>query len=306
VKTAILIPAYNEETTIGDTIDGFRNNLPNAEIWVCDNNSSDATAEIAANHGAIVVSQMFRGKGNAIRRLLATVEADVYVMVDGDGTYDSSSVPMMIEKLVNNRLDVVIGLREGSDRGQYRKGHVFGNKIYSHIFSTLFGLKVKDLLSGYRVMSRKFVKTFPCVSRGFEIETEINAHLISFRLPFTEVPTKYSPRPPGSESKLHKVHDGMRILFFFILFLRDYSPFKIFFPLSVVLLIASIGLFVPVFSEFLETGEVARFPTLFVSVGLSLGSMLSFFSALVLDAMKVNRQSNFFYQYNNTKSIDDL
>ena len=299
-KVAVLLPAYNEEVSIGVTIQNFKKALPKADIWVCDNNSTDNTRQLALDTGAFVVDQPLKGKGNAFRALLSRVDADVYILADADNTYDAAAAPNLVEVLIEKNLDMVIGARVGHNGGQYRSGHKFGNKFFSKIFSILFKMNVNDLFSGYRVFSRRFAKTFPCFSKGFEIETEINAHLVTYRLPFYEVATKYFARAEGSESKLNKLGDGFRILFYLLLFLRDHSPLKVFSFLGILLFICSLILFFPVYSDFLSTGEVERFPTLFVSSILGLGGLLSIFTGLILDGIKINRQANFMQQYNNS------
>ena len=208
---AVILPCHNESVAIGGTIEGFKSALPEARIVVCDNASSDDTAERARAAGAEVVTQNLRGKGNAVRRLFSEVDADIYIMADGDSTYDAASARLLVDQLLEHRLDMVIGLRTGKDEGQYRLGHVAGNRFYSWLFSFLFKVRVQDLFSGYRVMSRRFVKTFPCYSRGFEIETELNSHAAIHKLPISEIPTPYYARPEGSASKLNKVRDGFRI-----------------------------------------------------------------------------------------------
>ncbi|MEH6591031.1 MAG: glycosyltransferase family 2 protein [Halioglobus sp.] len=297
---AVLLPAHNEAATIGATIDEFRTALPQAKIWVCDNCSDDDTSAIASSHGASVLFQPFKGKGNAVKRLFSTVDADVYVLADADKTYDSLAAQHLIQKLVSEDLDMVIGARKGSEHGQYRRGHKAGNLFFSNVFSFLFRLNISDLFSGYRVMSRRFVKTFPCVSKGFELETELNAHSATHRLNIAEVPTNYYPRPEGSQSKLNKYSDGLRILLYLLYFLRDHKPLKIFSTLSAVLFIIATLFFIPIYVDFLALGTVEKFPTLFISVVIYLSGFLSFFTGLILDAIRVNKLTNFSLQYNRT------
>mgnify|MGYP000975471884 CR=1 FL=1 len=298
----VLLPAYNEEVSIAVTIQSFKKALPKANIWVCDNNSTDNTAQEALNAGAQVITQRLKGKGNAFKMLICNIEADIYVLADADDTYEAAAAPTLIDVLIKSNLDMVIGSRVGNSEGQYRAGHKLGNKFFSNAFSVLFGMKVDDLFSGYRVFSKRFAKTFPSISKGFEIETEINAHLITYSLPFQEIPTKYSARAEGSESKLNKINDGFRILYYLLIFLRDHSPLKAFSYLGVFLSICCLILFFPIYFDFLNTGEVDRFPTLFISVVLGAGGLASFFTALILDGIKINRRSNFMHQYHNWTS----
>lgn len=296
---AVLLPAYNEEVSIAITIQNFKKALPEASIWVCDNNSTDNTSQEAMNAGAQVITQTLKGKGNAFRSLICNVDADIYVLADADNTYEADAASVLIETLIKNKLDMVIGSRVGNNEGQYRAGHKFGNKFFSKVFSFLFGMKVIDLFSGYRVFSKRFVKTFPSVSKGFEIETEINAHLITYSLPFEEIPTKYSARAEGSESKLNKINDGFRILYYLLIFLRDHSPLKVFSFFGVFLLACCLALFFPIYFDFFDTGRVDKFPTLFVSVVLGLGGLLSFFTGLILNSIKNSKRTNFMHQYQN-------
>jgi glycosyltransferase involved in cell wall biosynthesis len=294
---AVILPCHNEAVAVGDTIAGFREALPGARIVVCDNASSDDTSARARAAGAEVIRQELRGKGNAVRRLFSEVEADIYVMADGDSTYDAASAAPLAEALVAGRLDMVIGLRQGQAAGQYRFGHFVGNRFYSWLFSRLFGVAVKDLFSGYRVMSRRFVKTFPCYSRGFEIETELNTHAAIHKLPIAELPTPYFARPEGSASKLNKVRDGFRILTFFAVFMRDYAPMRMFGALALLLALASIVLFVPVGLEFLRTGLVPRLPTFASSLTLFALAVVSFFGGFAMQSIAAARQQNFMIAY---------
>ena len=296
-KIAVILPCYNEEIAISRTIAEFQTALPDAQMVVCDNNSTDKTAENARRAGAKVILQKLPGKGHAMRRLFTSIEADIYVMADGDETYDAASAPILIKELIDNDLDMVIGRRTGSGAGQYRFGHQIGNRLYSRLFSFLFGTDIQDLFSGYRVMSRRFVKTFPNYSSGFEIETELNSHAALYHLPHSEIDTPYSSRPDGSQSKLNKYRDGIRILMFFMVFLRDYAPMKVFGWISIFLMVLGLGLFGPIFVEFLDTGLVPRFPTLIASVTVFAFSGLSFFGGIILQATANARYQTFMLHY---------
>lgn len=268
-RIAVILPCKNEAQVIGKTIERFAAAMPGAEIWVCDNGSTDGTTDSASNAGAHVIYEARPGKGNAVRRLFAEVDADIYVMADGDNTYDPGKSGEMVSKLAERRLDMVIGTRIGSTGGQYRRLHRTGNRVFSFIFGRLFGHDIDDLLSGYRVFSRRFVKTFPARSHGFEIETELTAHAIANRLPIAQIPTAYAPRDAGSESKLRSFRDGFRILLHYFIFYKSKSPLAFFSILSIFCLIFSIILFVPIFSTYLDTGLVPRLPT-FIASGVSL------------------------------------
>jgi len=299
---AVVLPCYNEEHTIADTIAGFKKYLPAARIVVCDNNSTDNTAQKAQDAGARVIHQSYKGKGNAVRRLFTEVEADVYVMADGDTTYDAASAPKMIKLLTSKHLDMVVGKRAGSQADQYRIGHKFANALFSKLFAFLFSTRVDDLMSGYRVMSRRFVKTFPCASRGFEIETELNAHSALYNLPIYEIETPYFSRPEGSESKLDKFSDGFRILWFFILFLRDYAPFRVFGGLGVILIWAAVLFATPIIIEYYITGLVPRMPTWFGSLTLFIIGVLLMIAGFAMQALAAARYQAFMHSYH-TQSI---
>lgn len=303
---AIILPCHNEAVAIAGTIAGFRDALPGATVVVCDNASSDDTAARAEAAGALVISQVFRGKGNAVRRLFTEVDADIYVMADGDSTYDAESAGRLVAELIDNRADMVIGLRQGREEGQYRLGHATGNRLYSWLFSKLFNVGVSDLFSGYRVMSRRFVKTFPCYSRGFEIETELNSHAAIYKLPISEIPTPYFARPDGSASKLNKFRDGLRILTFFAIFLRDYAPMRMFSGAALVLAALSLVFFVPVGLEFLETGLVPRFPTFIGSVALFSLACLSLIGGFAMQSIATARQQAFMIGYQAIQSVNPI
>lgn len=297
LEVAVILPCHNEEVAIGKTIEGFRAALPGARIVVCDNASTDGTAQRAREAGAEVLTQPIPGKGNAVRRLLAEIDADVYVMADGDATYDAPSAPAMVRQLVEERLDMVIGRREGTQEGQYRAGHQSANRLYTWLFCALFATRVQDLLSGYRVMSRRFVKTFPCASRRFEIETELNAHAAVYQLPVKETPTPYHPRPEGSHSKLSKLPDGLRILAFFIIFLRDYAPLRVFGTLGAALILAGALIAAPVIWEYFQTGLVERFPTWFASLAIMISGIVFLSVGFAMESVSAARYQSFMGSY---------
>lgn len=266
LKLAVILPCKDEARIIGKTIARFSESLRSAEIWVCDNSSNDGTGEVAEGAGANVILERHAGKGNAVKRLFAEVDADVYIMADGDNTYDPTKSRAMIDLLVGRQLDMVIGTRIGSDENQYRPLHKIGNRIFSFIFGRLFGHEIDDLLSGYRVFSRRFVKTFPSRSRGFEIETELTARAIANRLPIAQMATPYAQREAGTESKLRSFRDGFRIMLHYLIFYKSKSSLVFFSLLSLACLIFSAILFTPVLTTYIETGLVPRLPTLIGSV----------------------------------------
>ena len=281
-QVAVMIPCLNEEAAIPRVVADFRRVLPDALIFVYDNGSSDRTIEVARSAGAIVRSEPLRGKGNVVRRMFADVEADIYVLVDGDDTYDAASAPGMISKLTDESLDMINGAREESSKDAYRTGHRFGNRMLTGLVAWFFGERLGDLLSGYRVMSRRFVKSFPALASGFETETELTVHALQLRLPIAEVATPYKERPPASASKLRAVPDGMRILKLIARLIREERPLEFFSAAGLLLALASIGLAVPVIAEYLATGLVPRLPTAVLSLGLMVVAFLSFACGLIL------------------------
>lgn len=286
MKLAVLLPCYNEETAIAGVIADFQAALPGAAIYVYDNNSSDETAAVARGAGAIVRNEPRQGKGNVVRRMFADIEADAYILADGDGTYDASVANDMVAALRENNADMIVATRE-KDSGDklYRPGHRFGNKVFNSIVKILFGEGVTDMLSGYRVMSNRFVKSFPALSQGFEIETELTIHALQLRMPLLEKPTRYFDRAEGSESKLSTYKDGLRILSFILFVFKDVRPF-IFFGLFAVLLgLLSIGVATPIILDYLDTGLVVRFPTAFLSLGIMLCAVISFVCGIILDSV---------------------
>jgi glycosyltransferase involved in cell wall biosynthesis len=292
LDVAVLLPCYNEALTIADTIDAFRQILPKSKIYVYDNNSTDNTAEIAQQHGAIVGRELHPGKGNVVRRMFADIDADIYLLADGDCTYDCSKAPEMINKLFSEHLDMVVGVRVpvAGDNKVYRLGHTLGNKAFSTLISKLFGDKFTDVFSGYRVFSRRFVKSFPSKSKGFEIESELSIHTLELRLPSGEVKTPYRSRPEGSTSKLRSYHDGFRILWRIILLLKEVRPLLFFSILATLFAAISIGIYIPVLIEYFNTGLIPRLPTTILSTGIMLIAILSIACGLILDNVGENKR----------------
>jgi hypothetical protein len=289
-RVAVLVPCFNEAVAVGKVVRDFRAALPEATVYVYDNNSSDDTAARAAAAGAIVRSEPLQGKGNVVRRMFADVEADVYVLVDGDDTYDASAAPRMIGLLEAESMDMVNAARVTEDNAGYRPGHRFGNALLSSMVQFIFGKRIADLLSGYRVLSRRFVKSFPALSTGFEIETELTVHALELRMPLAEVPAGYKDRPAGSASKLRTFRDGSRILRTIAVLLKEERPLQFFTWAFVVLASTSVALAWPVVTEYLRTGLVPRFPTAILSTGIMLLAFHSLFSGLVLDTVTHGRR----------------
>lgn len=288
---AVILPCYNEEKAITKVIKDFKDVLPEAEIHVFDNNSTDRTAEVARAAGARVSHVALKGKGNVVRRMFADVEADIYLMTDGDCTYDVSVARNLVDKLLAENLDMVVGCRV--DKGEsenYRMGHRFGNQMLTGSVRRIFGGQFSDMLSGYRVFSRRFVKSFPALARGFEIETELTVHALELRMPCGEVETSYGSRPEESESKLSTYRDGFRILKTILRLYMVERPLEFFSILSFILAALSIGIAVPVFQEYFATGLVPRFPTAILATGLMLSAFLSFGCGLLLDNVTRARQ----------------
>jgi glycosyltransferase involved in cell wall biosynthesis len=269
-RIAVLLPCYNEAVAIAKVVTAFKEVLPTADVYVYDNNSTDNTAEVAASAGAIVRHEPRRGKGNVVRRMCSDVEADIYVMADGDETYDAAVAPELVGKLVDENLDMVVGSRVATDTQSFRSGHKWGNRMLTGIVKHLFGYGFDDMLSGYRIMSRRFVKSFPIHSHGFEIETEMSVHALQLQLPVAEVPTKYGVRPEESPSKPRTYRDGFRILFTIIGLVSTERPRLFFGIIALLLTLLSFGLATPIFHDYIITGEVARFPTAFLCLGLVL------------------------------------
>jgi glycosyltransferase involved in cell wall biosynthesis len=289
-EVAVLVPCFNEERAIAKVVADFRAALPNARVYVYDNNSTDGTVEAAQRAGATVRRENHQGKGYVVRRMFNDIEADIYVLVDGDATYDAPSAPAMIEKLIDDRLDMVVGCRVDREQASYRPGHRTGNLMLTGFITHIFGRAFTDILSGYRVFSRRFVKSFPILSGGFEIETELTVHALELELPVGEVPTSYYSRPAGSASKLSTWHDGFRILWTVLKLYRAERPLALFGSLGIALAIMSIGLAIPILITYVEEGLVPRFPTALLSTGLMLVAFLSIACGLILDTVTRGRR----------------
>jgi glycosyltransferase involved in cell wall biosynthesis len=289
-RIAVLLPCYNEEAAIGATVDGFRKALPSATVYVYDNNSRDRTKEVAAAAGAVVRTETQQGKGHVVRRMFADIEADVYVMADGDLTYDPEAAPEMARMIAADRLDMVVGTRKHDAAEAYRGGHVIGNKIFTRLLSGLFGRSFTDIFSGYRVFSRRFVKSFPVLSEGFEIETEMSVHALELRMPVGEIETRYLARPEGSHSKLSTFRDGWRILKTIVTLYRIERPVLFFGGIGAIFVAAALILALPLVFTYLETGLVPRFPTAILATGMTIVAVLSFFAGLILDTVTRGRR----------------
>ena len=296
-RIAVLVPCFNEEAAIGKVVKDFRAALPTAAIFVFDNNSTDKTAEIARAAGAKVFEEKHRGKGFVVRRMFADVDADIYVLVDGDATYDAPSASRMIERLIDGQLDMVVGIRVDHDKVAYRTGHRAGNRILSGFVAWVFGPSFNDMLSGYRVFSRRFVKSFPVLSGGFEIETELTVHALQLGLPVDEIETPYYARLEGSSSKLSTWRDGFRILRTIANLYRAERPLPFFAGFGLIAALVSIGLAVPIVITFLETGLVPRLPTAVLSTGLMLLAFLCAGIGLVLDTVTRGRREMKLFAY---------
>ncbi len=304
-RLAVLIPCRDEGLTIARVVEQFREKLPEADIYVYDNRSTDDTVAQAKEAGAIVRYEPLPGKGNVVRRMFADIDADIYILVDGDNTYEVDAIHHLIDKLLNNHLDMVVGARRSAaqDKQAYRLGHRSGNLFLTGVVKLLFGAQLKDMLSGYRVFSRRFVKSFPALSSGFEIETELTVHTLELKLPFAEDYTLYGSRPPGSESKLKTLTDGWRVLGTAVLLFKEVRPFLFFSIISVFLALVSLSLSIPIFTTYLSTGLVPRFPTAILAASIMLLAFLSFTCGLILDSVargrrEVKRMSYLSYQAN--------
>ena len=290
LRIAVLLPCYNEEAAIRQTVAGFRAALPSAEIYVYDNNSADRTCQVAAEAGAVVRSEKMQGKGNVVRRMFADIEADVYVMADGDATYDASAAPEMVRRLVDEQLDMVVGARQSEIEEAYRRGHRLGNQLFTGLLASLFGRTFTDIFSGYRVFSRRFVKSFPALARGFETETEISVHALELAMPVGEVVTAYGARPEGSQSKLSTYRDGWRILKTIVHLFRIERPVLFYGGIGLILALLALILAVPLVITYAQTGLVPRFPTAILITGLMIVAFMSFMCGLILDTVVRGRR----------------
>lgn len=282
-RIAVLLPCYNEEAAIAQTVAGFRAALPTATIYVYDNNSRDRTIEVAREAGAVVRSERMQGKGNVVRRMFADIDADIYVMADGDATYDAAAAPAMVAKLGEEGLDMIVGTRVHEAAEAYRRGHVLGNRMMTGFLASLFGRSFTDIFSGYRVFSRRFVKSFPVLSSGFEIETEISVHALELKMPVGEAETRYFARLEGSHSKLNTWRDGWRILNVILTLYRIEKPRQFFGIFAAAFALAAVILAAPLLVTFVETGQVPRFPTAILATGLMILAFLNYFTGQILD-----------------------
>lgn len=297
-KIAVVIPCYNEAATTGKVIRDFRIHLPNAEIYVFDNNSADLTSEVAEREGAIVRHVGHRGKGNVVRRMFADVNADIYLMVDGDDTYDASAAPSMIKQLLDEHLDMVVGTRiENGDENTYRPGHRLGNKMLTGAVSTIFKGSFSDMLSGYRVFSRRYVKSFPCQSHGFEIETELTIHALELRMCIGEIPTAYGERPEGSISKLSTYKDGIKILKTIIQLYAYERPLLFYTVIAAFLALMSLLIGAPVVADFVEMGIVPKLPSAIAAASVMVMAMLCLGCAIISHLITVCRREAKYLSY---------
>lgn len=291
-SVAVLVPCHNEALTIAQVVADFQAAMPEAKIYVYDNRSVDDTAAIADAAGAIVRYEPIPGKGNVVRRMFADIEADIYVIVDGDNTYEAGAVRHLVSRLLEHQLDMVVGMRRStpSELAAYRRGHRGGNLMLTYFVRMLFGARFSDMLSGYRVFSRRFVKSFPALSNGFEIETEFTIHALELKMPFAEEPTWYKSRPPGSTSKLKTFSDGWRIVGTALLLFKEIRPLLFFSLIFLLLALISISLSIPILTTFWETGLVPRFPTAILSASIMLLAFLSLTCGMVLDSVARGRR----------------
>ncbi|MEM0985815.1 MAG: glycosyltransferase [Pseudomonadota bacterium] len=289
LTVAVILPCYNEAASIAEVVAAFQSALPGAAVYVYDNNSSDGTAQAARTAGATVRSEMRQGKGHVVRRMFADVEADIYVMADGDGTYDASMAPTLVELLMKNQVDMVVGTRADVTKDAGRGGHAFGNKLFNMVYRRMFGRDFTDIFSGYRVFTRRFAKSFPAVSSGFEIETEMSVHASQLGLPVLERPTVYGVRGEGSESKLKTFRDGFRILGMFAVLAKETRPLAFFGAIGLGLVTVALLLSAPLALTYFQTGEVPRFPTAILSTGIVITGVISAVCGLILDSLARSR-----------------
>lgn len=297
-RIAVVLPCYNEAAAIARVVAAFRQALPDATVYVFDNASTDKTSEEARAAGAVVRHVALKGKGNVVRRMFADVDADIYVMADGDETYDAMAAPRLIEKLVEGQLDMVVGSRvDEGESGNYRPGHRFGNLMLTRAARSIFGGSFVDMLSGFRVFSRRYAKSFPAEATGFEIETELTVHALALRMPHAELETPYGSRPEGSVSKLSTYRDGWRILLTILGLFAKERPLYFFGLIALVLALGSVGIVIPVFAEYFATGLVPRFPTAILSVGMMLAAMLALVCGVLADNITLSRRETRHLRY---------
>ena len=288
-RIAVLLPCHNEALSIARVVADFTTALPRAKVYVYDNCSTDATSHVAADAGAIVRSEPWPGKGNVVRRMFADIEADVYVIADGDGTYDASAAPAMVDMLLTKHLDMVVGVRDNIYQEAHRRGHGLGNRLFNGVYRRLFGRLFSDIFSGYRVFSKRFVKSFPAVSSGFEIETEMSVHASLLRMPVEEVRTRYSARQEGSASKLRTFRDAFRILRTLLVLFKEFQPARLFGVIALALATIALVLGLPLLQTFIDTGTVPRIPTAIIIIGFALMSAGAMLSGLLLDSIAGGR-----------------
>jgi glycosyltransferase involved in cell wall biosynthesis len=288
-EVAVLVPCFNEELTVGKTVAAFREALPSATIYVYDNNSTDRTNDCARAAGAVVRSESRQGKGNVVRRMFADIDADIFVLVDGDATYDAEAAPRMVRRAIEENLDFVNGARVSQSMDAYRRGHRLGNYVLTELVRDIFGREFTDMLSGYKVFSRRYVKSFPAMSRGFEIETELTVHALELRMPSAEEPTAYGERPSGSVSKLSTFRDGARILRLIFDLVRNERPLQFFGLAGALLILIAVVLAIPLAETYFQTGLVPRLPTAVLAIGLVIIGFLSFLAGLILDVVATMR-----------------
>ncbi|MCX7088753.1 MAG: glycosyltransferase [Methylococcales bacterium] len=301
---AVILPCYNEAIPIAQVIQDFKKQLPDCTVYVYDNNSTDATIANAINAGAVVVRETRQGKGYVVRRAFADVDADIYVMADGDGTYDASAVQQMINVLCTEQLDMVVGSRQDSEQDNlYRKGHRLGNWLLTNTIGFLFGFRFNDVLSGYRVFSKRFVKSFPSIATGFEIEAMLTVHALELDLPCQEVPTQYFQRLEGSESKLSTYKDGFRILRTILDLFRKIKPLYFYGYLAILIAGLSMLIMLPIWVDFLHTGQVSRFPSAFLSIALMICALISLICGLIMEHASTNHWELKYLNYLNYPAI---
>ncbi|TCU18283.1 glycosyltransferase [Rhizobium sullae] len=303
LNIAVLLPCYNEAATIGAVVRGFKAALPHAQIHVYDNNSTDGTALHAMLAGAAVVRERRQGKGHVVRRMFADIDADIYLMADGDGTYAPEDGEELIRTLLTERADMVVGTRRGVHADAGRNGHAFGNRIFNILYRTIFGPDFTDIFSGYRAFSRRFAKSFPAVSGGFEIETEMSVHASRLKLPVAELELDYGRRPKGSHSKLSTFKDGGKILWMFAMLMKETRPFAFFGLISAFFMLSSMGFMTPVLAEYFETGLVNRMPTWVLSMALMMISFMVFTAGLILDSVARSRAEQLRIHYINVAAL---
>ncbi len=299
ISIAVLVPCYNEEAAIANVVHDFQTALPTATIYVYDNNSTDKTVEVAKKAGAVVHTEILQGKGNVVRRMFADIEADIFVMIDGDNTYDAAIAPIMVQKLFDENLDLLNGKRIHEDTEAYRPGHQFGNTLLTTLVAMIFGKRFEDMLSGYKIFSRRFTKSFPSLSSGFEIETELTVHALELRMPVDEIETCYGARPEGSESKLSTFADGFKILKMIGILIKEERPLQLFSILFGLFSLLAIVISIPIISTYIDTGLVPRLPTAILAMGMMLLGFLCLACGLILDTLTRGRQEFKRLQYLN-------